>query len=100
MIERIKRLPIVARHIRKKHPYYGTCGMCNLPWSACEKHLIPLDNCHSFFPVCEWCWMHKSKLKNGVEVIRLWMKWEREGAPYSIGEMLVAFDKEWELTHK
>lgn len=102
MIERIKRWPIVACFLRLRYPYNSTCGICKLPWSACDSHNIPMDDYRSFFPVCEWCWEHKSKKENERAVIALFHEWNRgeSGSPYTLGQMLDAFDVEWELTHK
>ena len=61
MNEKIKRWPIVARFLRERDPFYSTCGICGLPWSACNEHSIQVDFLNGFFPVCEWCWTHKSK---------------------------------------
>ena len=102
MFERIKRWPIVAWFLRKKYPYNSTCGICKLPWSVCEIHSIPIGERNGFFPTCQWCWEHKSKSANKGEVIRLWTRWwlTKEGSPYTLQEMLDAFEKDWKLTHE
>lgn len=102
MIEKIKRWPIVAWFLRLRYPWNSTCLICGLPWSACEDHSIPIDMGCGFFPVCEWCWKHKSKKENERAVIALFHEWNRTqyGSPYTLGQMLDAFDKDWEETHK
>ncbi len=101
MIEKIKRWPIVAWFLRLVYPWNSTCLICGLPWSACEDHSIPIDNAAGFFPVCEWCWQHRSKQENRKAVIALHIKWssERYGSPYTREEMLDAFERDWEKTH-
>lgn len=101
MIEKIKRWPIVAWFLRLRYPWNGTCLICGLPWSACKDHSIPIDNAAGFFPVCEWCWQHRSKQENRKAVIALHIKWgsERYGSPYTRKEMLDAFERDWEKTH-
>lgn len=101
MFERIKRWPIVAWFLRIKYPYNSTCGICKLPWETCEYHAIQMDDYKGFFVTCEWCWEHKSKEENKEAVIALYRSWSRyTGSPYTLGQMLDAFDQEWELTHK
>lgn len=100
MREKIKRWPIVAWFLRLRYPWNSTCLICGLPWSACEDHSIPIDRGHGFFPVCEWCWRHKSYRQNREAVIKLHRNWAvMGGSPYSLVEMIDAFDKEWKKTH-
>lgn len=111
MFERIKRLPIVAKWLRKRYPYNSTCKICGLPWPSCESHTIMVRECTNsqsgkgFFPVCEWCWNHKSYAENRSAVIATYRMWQRDcdgsyELPYTLREMLVAFHKDWVKTHK
>ena len=108
MIEKIKRWPIVAWFLRLIHPCYSTCRICGLPWCACESHSISVVECtdfragSGFFPVCDWCWTHRSKEENRSAVIGLYYEWahDEHGSPYTLKEMLDAFERDWEETHK
>lgn len=100
MREKIKRWPIVAWFLRLRYPWNSTCLICGLPWSACKDHSIPIDMGRGFFPVCEWCWQHKSYRQNREAVIKLYRNWVvMGGSPYTLGQMLNAFDEEWKKTH-
>lgn len=111
MIERIKRLPIVARWLRKRHPHNSSCHICGLPWSSCRSHVIPVVRVEEsdigvgrgFFCVCEYCWNHaeKRQVEEGVE--HLYHRWCQDtlgNPPYGLTDMYIAFDKEWVKTHK
>lgn len=98
--EYIKRMPVIMWFYRLFHLGYSTCGICGLPWSNCKSYNIPLNKYSSFFPVCEFCWYHKSKEKNKEAVIKVYESWCRSGyLEYHRGELLDAFEKEWEQTH-
>lgn len=55
-----------------------------------------------FFPVCQWCWEHKSKRENERAVIELFHTWHKTefGSPYTLDQMIDAFKSDWGLTHK
>lgn len=101
-MEKIKRWPIVSWFLRMMYPYNSTCGICKLPWETCEIHSIPIGKICGFFPTCQWCWEHKSKEENKREVMKLWQRWtlEEHSSPYTLQEMLDAFERDWEETHK
>lgn len=102
MIEKIKRWPIVAWFLRTLYPYNSTCLICGLPWASCKEHCIPLDDNSGFFPVCQYCWEHCSETENRDAVLRLYKKWTLTGCRlmFSEQELLAAFEKDWEETHK
>jgi hypothetical protein len=108
MLERLKRLPFVVKLIQVRHPSNSTCKICGLPWASCYSHTIIVKHCKDgvagsgFFPVCEWCWNHKSKRENERAVIELFHTWHRTeyGSPYTLEQMIDAFKSDWELTHK
>lgn len=102
MKERLKRLPFVVKFLQIIHPSNSTCRICGLPWASCKSHSITVDQGYGFFPVCEWCWNHKSKRENERAVIELFHKWHRTeyGSPFALEQMIDAFKSDWELTHK
>lgn len=102
MKERLKRLPFVVKFLQVRHLSNSTCGICGLPWASCQSHDITVGPDCGFFPVCQWCWEHKSKRENKRAVIELFHKWHRTkyGSPYTLDQMIDAFNSDWKLTHK
>ena len=93
MIEKIKRIPIVAFLYRIFHLRYGTCGICGLPWSNCDFHIIDITDKEAFFPVCEYCWEHCNAEQIKQACDKLHSLWESQGqVPYTIDEMHQAVD--------
>ena len=100
MKERLKRLPFVAKIYRSLHPTYSTCGCCGLPWAVVKSHTIAMQECnekhsgHGFFPVCEWCWQHKTQEEIDNAIIKLHRLWEIDcralniEVPYKLEDML------------
>ena len=101
MIERLKRLSFVASAYRAMHPYNTTCGCCGLPWAVVRIHFIDMVECtdeHSgsgFFPVCEYCWQHKSQEDIDKAVIKVHTMWVDDryhgmiqNVPYELEDML------------
>ena len=104
MLERLKRLPFVVKFLQIRHPSNSTCGICGLPWASCKSHDITIKQGYGFFPVCEWCWNNKSYIDNRQTIIDLFKKWRNEcdgsyELPYTLSEMLYAFEIDWILTH-
>ena len=83
---------------------YGTCGCCGMPWNFVRKHggehIIMISKYEGFFPVCEYCWTHKSYEQNKSAVTELIKKWEECGARhYNPNLYSNAFEDDWNKTH-
>lgn len=83
---------------------YSTCGCCGMPWNFVskhgEKHIIMISKYEGFFPVCEYCWTHKSYEQNKSAVIELVKKWNREGViHYNQNLYTNAFEEDWKQKH-
>lgn len=108
MIEKIKRWPIVAWFLRMLYPYNSTCYICGLPWAEVEHHVVPMGtdvrgHRRGFFCVCEYCWNHaeKRRVENGFEKLyHSWCEMTHGNPHYELTDMYIAFDKEWDKTHK
>ena len=111
IIDRLKRLPFVVKSLQAKHPSNSTCKICGLPWASCISHDIILSHPHNgvagkgFFPVCKWCWEHKSYQENQQAVIDTYWMWRNQcdgsyELPHTLSDMLHAFETDWILTHK
>lgn len=109
MFERLKRLPFMVKMAQKKHPDNSTCYICGLPWAVAEPHVIPMREATEshggcgFFCVCEHCWerAEKRRVENGFEQLyHQWCDMTHGNPPYELTDMYIAFDKEWDKTHK
>lgn len=100
-IETLKRTPPVSWLLKLTGLGYSTCGICGLPWKHCEHHnIMLLDQYSSFFPVCEYCWTHKSKEENLNAVKELYYEWKKMGYnEYTREQLINAFEAEWKRTH-
>lgn len=83
---------------------YGTCGCCGMPWNFVRKHggehIIKVSEYEGFFPVCEYCWTHKSYTQNKSAVIELIKRWKEQGAiHYNSNVYRDAFENDWNQTH-
>ena len=108
LLERIIRVPFISSIFRIMHPNYGTCGCCGLPWALAEGHSIDMVECtdehcgEGFFPVCEWCWQHKSFDEITNAVVSLYEFWYIDGLKhgykpsYPLSEMLAKTRSEYE----
>lgn len=108
MFERFKRLPFMVKRAQKRHPDNPTCYICGLPWAEVEHHVVPMGadvrgNRRGFFCVCEYCWNRAEKrlVENGFEKLyHSWCEMTHGHPPYELADMYIAFDKEWDKTHK
>lgn len=83
---------------------YGTCGCCGMPWNFASKHggehTIMINKYNGFFPVCEYCWTHKSYEQNKNAVIELIKMREEHGDMYYNPSVCInAFENDWNKTH-
>lgn len=83
---------------------YSTCGCCGMPWNFVRKHggehNIRINEYEGFFPVCEYCWTHKSYEQNKSAVTELIERWrELGGRCYNPNECINAFKNDWNKTH-
>lgn len=83
---------------------YGTCGCCGMPWNFVKKHggehTIMINKYEGFFPVCEYCWIHKSYEQNESAVTELIKKWNNcEVRHYNPNLYSKAFEEDWNKTH-
>ena len=54
--EEIKRLPFVVSAYQHIYSSESRCGICHLPWSACEAEHIDITDKYGVFYVCPHCW--------------------------------------------
>jgi hypothetical protein len=55
---------------------------------------------NGFFPVCEYCWTHKSYEQNKSAVTELIKMWEEHGdMSYNPSVCINAFENDWNKTH-
>ena len=54
--EEIKRLPFVVSAYQHIYSSESRCGICHLPWSACEAEHIDITDKYGVFFVCPHCW--------------------------------------------
>lgn len=59
--EELKRNPLSVLALRLISPGYSRCEICGLPWNHCEEHSIQLNDYHSVFATCEYCWEHSTR---------------------------------------
>lgn len=83
---------------------YGTCGCCRMPWNFVKKHggehTIMVNKYNGFFPVCEYCWTHKSYEQNKSAVTELIKMWKEHGDMYYNPSVCInAFENDWNKTH-
>ena len=87
---------------------YSTCGCCGMPWNFVNKHggehTIVVDECEGFFPVCEYCWTHKSYEQNKSAVTELIERWRKENGgrwynDYKPNVYINSFENDWNKTH-
>lgn len=83
---------------------HSTCGCCGMPWNFVwkyeGKHTIMINKYEGFFPVCEYCWIHKSYEQNKNAVTELVKKWNKEGIRHYNQDVYInAFEEDWNKTH-
>ena len=84
----------------------GPCGCCGMPWNFVRKHggehTIMIGEYEGFFPVCEYCWTHKSYEQNKSAVTELIERWREENRGkwyYNPNTYINAFENDWNQTH-
>ena len=83
---------------------YSTCGCCGMPLNFVSKHggehTIMISKYEGFFPVCEYCWTHKSYEQNKSAVTELIGKWRKSGVRHYTPNLYInAFENDWNRTH-
>ena len=96
--EKAKRKPFIVDVFKMIYPSESTCGICGLPWSACQpSHVTPTSKGHGCFPVCEYCWETSDRDTLQKAYLGLYTKWCESGHAPSMSpcEFLGYFDKDW-----